>query len=90
MLFFNKLNVRIVMFLLFSATHPNALLASEPLPVGGGDRGEERAQAPQTYRFDIPPQALAPAINAFSSVTGFQVGYAADVARGIKDRKSVV
>ncbi|MDH0897168.1 MULTISPECIES: TonB-dependent siderophore receptor [unclassified Pseudomonas] len=37
-------------------------------------------------RFDIAPQALASALNQFSAQTGWEVGYAAELARGVQSQ----
>jgi iron complex outermembrane receptor protein len=45
--------------------------------------GTQQRAAAETYRFDIAAQPLADALNAFSAVTGWEVGYAADTGRGV-------
>lgn len=58
-------------FPLFAATAQNA--ADSPVRL---------AQAAQTYRFSIPAQPLPSAINAFSAVTGWEIGYPAGLGQG--------
>lgn len=45
---------------------------------------EEIAQQGARVRFDIPPQPLAAAIAAFIRATGWQVGYATEIAQGVQ------
>ena len=40
------------------------------------------AQAGERFTFDIPPQPLADALDAFIGTTGWQVGYSAELASG--------
>ncbi|MCD6075790.1 MAG: TonB-dependent siderophore receptor, partial [Rhodospirillales bacterium] len=46
----------------------------------------QQAQADRSHRFNIPSQPLASAVNQFSSVTGLQVGYPAELARGLSSQ----
>lgn len=54
-------------------------LATAPPALSAGI-GRQTAQAAETYDFDIAAQPLALALNAFSRVTGWEVGYATAIA----------
>ncbi len=43
-------------------------------------------QAARTVQFSIPAQSLSSAVDAFSRVTGWQVGYSSDIARSTTTR----
>ncbi|GAA4256774.1 TonB-dependent siderophore receptor [Azospirillum formosense] len=76
-----------------------ALLSSAVagLGVAGGASGSDALAAPATnggqvaqasgqtagQRFDIAPQGLVTALNAFSAASGWEVGFPAEVARGL-------
>ena len=45
------------------------------------------AQAADTYTFDIPSQPLGDALDAFIGVSGWQVGYSSDLARGLRSAR---
>lgn len=47
---------------------------------------ETAARHDAVQRFDIAPQALASALNQFSAQTGWEVGYAAELARGVQSQ----
>ncbi|MBB2973048.1 iron complex outermembrane receptor protein [Mesorhizobium sp. RMAD-H1] len=46
----------------------------------------ERASASRSLPFSIPAQPLAPAIDAFTRVTGWQVGYSSDLSRSTRTK----
>lgn len=62
-----------------------ALLASGAcsLPVLAAQPAEASSPRMGAYRFDIGQQPLVEAINAFSQITGWQVGFSAELASGI-------
>ncbi len=71
-----------------------AVIALTPVAVRGGETqtGEasvsnpaipRTAQAESTYEFQIPEQPLAAALNAFSQVTGWEVGAPAEVTQDV-------
>jgi len=55
------------------------VLVTTPQAVAAGTN-PQTAQAVEAYDFDIAPQPLASALNAFSTVTGWEVGYATAIA----------
>lgn len=61
--------------LIASGTVSLPALAAEPAQANSPRMGD--------YRFSISQQPLVAAINAFSQVTGWQVGFSAEVAEGI-------
>ncbi len=50
-------------------------------PAGAADRMKVAQAA--SFRFDIRPQALPAALNAFSTVTGWEIGYPAALGQGV-------
>ncbi|MBK1699028.1 TonB-dependent receptor domain-containing protein [Rhodovibrio salinarum] len=68
---------------LAAALAVTALISTLAVPAWAQESGQEPSQqVQQTYAFDIGPQSLASALNAFSDVTGWQVGYRSEVADG--------
>ncbi|WP_319797410.1 TonB-dependent receptor [Nitrobacter sp.] len=61
----------------------SSLLANVGIGSGGSAQAQQTAR---TVQFSIPAQPLSSAVDAFSRVTGWQVGYSSDIARSTTTR----
>ena len=60
-----------------------AILMAGTAPLMAATAAEQPTRNRGDYSFAIPQQSLVSALNAFSSVTGWQVGYSAELAQGM-------
>jgi len=60
-----------------------AILMAGTAPLMAATAAEQPTRNRGDYAFAIPQQSLVSALNAFSSVTGWQVGYSAELAQGM-------
>ncbi|WP_077048828.1 TonB-dependent receptor [Pseudomonas sp. KK4] len=60
-----------------------AILMAGTAPLMAATAAEQPSRNRGDYAFAIPQQSLVSALNAFSSVTGWQVGYSAELAQGM-------
>ncbi|WCM52579.1 TonB-dependent hemoglobin/transferrin/lactoferrin family receptor [Pseudomonas sp. WJP1] len=60
-----------------------AILMAGTAPVMAATASEQSARKMGDYAFTIAPQSLVSALNSFTAVTGWQVGFSAELAQGI-------
>nr|WP_180203175.1 TonB-dependent receptor [Pseudomonas sp. SbOxS1]NYU02818.1 TonB-dependent hemoglobin/transferrin/lactoferrin family receptor [Pseudomonas sp. SbOxS1] len=60
-----------------------AILMAGTAPVMAATASEQTARKMGDYAFTIAPQPLVSALNSFTAVTGWQVGFSAELAQGI-------
>ncbi|GAB6407721.1 TonB-dependent receptor [Pseudomonas sp. MHK4] len=60
-----------------------AILMAGTAPVMAATAVEQPARKMGDYAFTIAPQSLVSALNAFTAVTGWQVGFSAELAQGM-------
>ncbi|WP_447902187.1 TonB-dependent receptor [Pseudomonas serbica] len=61
-----------------------AILMAGTAPVMAATAAEQPARKMGDYAFTIAPQSLVSALNAFTAVTGWQVGFSAELAQGME------
>jgi hemoglobin/transferrin/lactoferrin receptor protein len=60
-----------------------AILMAGTAPVMAATAAEQPSRKMGDYAFTIAPQPLVSALNAFTAVTGWQVGFSAELAQGM-------
>lgn len=60
-----------------------AILMAGAVPVMAATAPEQSARKMGDYAFAIAPQSLVSALNSFTAVTGWQVGFSAELAQGM-------
>lgn len=61
-----------------------AILMAGTAPLMAASASEQPARKMGDYTFAIAPQSLVSALNAFTAVTGWQVGFSAELAQGME------